>query len=62
MVQVPKVGPKLKSLVTAMEGGGFGGEDSRKLFEALCKTIDCAMYDMELPPIPNRDPSVVQDS
>ncbi|EIM81694.1 uncharacterized protein STEHIDRAFT_171973 [Stereum hirsutum FP-91666 SS1] len=49
LLNVPKAGPKLKSLVNAMKGGGFGGEDSRKLFEALCKTISHDTYSMELP-------------
>jgi len=45
---VPKIGRKLGSLVVAMTGGGYGAEDARKLFEALCKGIDASTYDAPL--------------
>ena len=51
-MQLPKIGPKLKSLVQAMASGGFGAEDARKLFEALCKSIESSVFDM---PVPVRD-------
>ncbi|KAH9052258.1 hypothetical protein EDB87DRAFT_1692494 [Lactarius vividus] len=46
--EVPKIGGKLRSLVVAMTGGGYGAEDARKLFEALCKGIDASTYDAPL--------------
>ncbi|KAA1473826.1 hypothetical protein DENSPDRAFT_741612, partial [Dentipellis sp. KUC8613] len=45
---VPRVYNKLKSLTGAMMGRAFGAEDARKLFEALCKSIDSATYETRL--------------
>ncbi|KAH9165959.1 hypothetical protein EDB89DRAFT_260157 [Lactarius sanguifluus] len=46
--EVSKIGGKLRSLVVAMMGGGYGAEDARKLFEALFKEIDASTYDAPL--------------
>lgn len=52
---VPKAGPKLKSLVKAMTSGGFGADDSRKLFEALCKSLESSVFEtpIQAEPIPS---------
>ncbi|PBK97973.1 hypothetical protein ARMGADRAFT_1162754 [Armillaria gallica] len=50
LFNLPKVGPKLKSLVNAMTSGGFGADDSRKLFEALCKSLESSVFDLPVPP------------
>ncbi|KNZ78490.1 hypothetical protein J132_00670 [Termitomyces sp. J132] len=36
---------KMKSLVKAMTVNGFGAEDARKLFEALCKSFEASTLD-----------------
>ncbi|KZV66227.1 hypothetical protein PENSPDRAFT_612941 [Peniophora sp. CONT] len=43
--EVPPIGRKLKTLINAMDGGEYGAEDARKLFEALCRTIDHDTYE-----------------
>jgi hypothetical protein len=48
-MKVPRVGPKLKSLVNAMTSGAFGADDARKLFEALCKSLEASVFDMPVP-------------
>ncbi|KAF9443986.1 hypothetical protein P691DRAFT_678459 [Macrolepiota fuliginosa MF-IS2] len=40
------VGVKFKALIKAMAIGGFGAEDSRKLFEALCRSLEACVFDM----------------
>ncbi|KAF5374146.1 hypothetical protein D9615_008826 [Tricholomella constricta] len=45
VAQVPRIEPKLKSLVKAMALGGFGADESRKLFEALCKSFESSTLD-----------------
>lgn len=46
--EVPPIGRKLRTLINAMESGEYGAEDARKLFEALCRTIDHNTYEMSL--------------
>lgn len=48
-LQVPRIGPKFKSLVKAMAVGGFGADDARKLFEALCKSLESSTFDTPVP-------------
>ncbi|RDB15310.1 hypothetical protein Hypma_004733 [Hypsizygus marmoreus] len=49
--QVPKIEPKFKPLVKAMALGGFGADDARKLFEALCKSLESSTLDtLAVPP------------
>ncbi|KAG5634872.1 hypothetical protein H0H81_000461 [Sphagnurus paluster] len=45
LFHVPDIEPKLKSLVKAMALGGFGADESRKLFEALCKSFESSTFD-----------------
>ncbi|KAG6844403.1 hypothetical protein H0H87_007162 [Tephrocybe sp. NHM501043] len=45
ILEVPRVEPKIKSLVRAMTGGGFEAEDARKLFEAMCKSFEATTLD-----------------
>lgn len=40
------VGSKFKALIKAMTMGGFGAEDSRKLFEALCRSLEAEVFEM----------------
>ena len=48
--EVPQIGGKLRTLINAMIGGEYAAEDARKLFEALCRTIDHATYESLLEP------------
>lgn len=43
---VPRIAPKLKSLVKAMQSGEFGAENARKLFEALCKSLEPSIFEI----------------
>lgn len=45
LTYIPQVALKFKTLVKAMTIGNFGAEDSRKLFEALCKSLDSSIFD-----------------
>ncbi|KAG6826637.1 hypothetical protein H0H92_015054 [Tricholoma furcatifolium] len=45
LTHVPRIAPKMKSLVKAMKDGGFAADDARKLFEALCKSLDAAILE-----------------
>ncbi|KAG5642309.1 hypothetical protein DXG03_003029 [Asterophora parasitica] len=47
--QAPRVETKLKSLVKAMTFGGFGAEESRKLFEALVKSFESSTLETPTP-------------
>ncbi|KAF9468749.1 hypothetical protein BDZ94DRAFT_1246188 [Collybia nuda] len=49
LVEVPWIEPKFKSLVKAMAVGGFGADDSRKLFEALCKSLESSIFEIPVP-------------
>jgi hypothetical protein len=40
------VNTKFKALIKAMTLGGFVAEDSRKLFEALCQSLEAGVFDM----------------
>ncbi|KAK2465782.1 hypothetical protein APHAL10511_002326 [Amanita phalloides] len=50
---VPPLALKFKPLVTAMTAGGFTAEDSRKLFEALCKSLDASVFDVPVERLPS---------
>jgi len=50
--QIPQVAPKFKTLVKAMTVGGFGAEDSRKVFEAMCKSLESSIL-MHQSPFPS---------
>ena len=50
LMQVPRIGGKLRSLVVAMTSGEYTAEGARKLFEALCQGIDASTYDALLQP------------
>ncbi|KAG5726888.1 hypothetical protein E4T56_gene1144 [Termitomyces sp. T112] len=45
LTHVPRIELKMKSLVKAMTVNGFGAEDARKLFEALCKSFEASTLD-----------------
>lgn len=49
MLKVPKIAPKMKTLVKAMTSGEFGADDARKLFEALCKSLESSVFDTPVP-------------
>ncbi|VDB91786.1 unnamed protein product [Peniophora sp. CBMAI 1063] len=46
--EVPPIGRKLQTLINAMDSGEYGADDARKLFEALCRTIDHTTYETPL--------------
>ncbi|KAL0960896.1 hypothetical protein HGRIS_005905 [Hohenbuehelia grisea] len=50
LIHIPRVATKLKSLVNGMISGGFAADDSRKLFEALCKSLDSSVFDAPIVP------------
>ncbi|KAJ8518285.1 hypothetical protein ONZ45_g4618 [Pleurotus djamor] len=45
LTKVPSVAPKMKALVNAMTSGTFGADDSRKLFDALCKSLEARLFE-----------------
>lgn len=47
-MEVPQVASKMKALVNAMSSGTFGADDARKLFEALCKSLEAGLFEFEL--------------
>ena len=44
--QIPQLAPKFKSLVSVMTTGGFAADDTRKLFEALCHSLEASLFDV----------------
>jgi len=42
---VPQISSKFKPLIKAMTHGGFTADDSRRLFEALCRTLDAPVFE-----------------
>ena len=42
---MPKIAPKFKSLINAMALGGFTADDARRLFEALCRSLDADVFE-----------------
>ncbi|KAJ3570647.1 hypothetical protein NP233_g4268 [Leucocoprinus birnbaumii] len=47
LADVPNlVSTKFKALIKAMTAGGFGAEDSRKLFEALSQSLEASVFEM----------------
>ncbi|KAJ6582988.1 hypothetical protein DFH09DRAFT_1275383 [Mycena vulgaris] len=51
---IPSISRKLNTLVNAMRTGTFDADASRKLFEALCKSLPADVFDIPVPP-PARD-------
>ncbi|KAJ7727011.1 hypothetical protein DFH07DRAFT_930894 [Mycena maculata] len=49
---VPSISRKLTALVNAMRTGTFDADASRKLFEALCKSLPADIFDIRVPPLP----------
>ncbi|KAG9227768.1 hypothetical protein PTI98_011365 [Pleurotus ostreatus] len=47
-MEVPQVASKMKALVNAMSSGTFGADDARKLFEALCQSLEAGLFEYEL--------------
>ena len=45
IIQVPKIAPKFKSLTNAMALGGLAADDARRLFEALCHSLDADVFE-----------------
>ena len=43
--QVPQILLKFKPLIKAMTFGGFSADDSRRLFEALCRTLEASVFE-----------------
>ncbi|KAF8807370.1 hypothetical protein BYT27DRAFT_7255987 [Phlegmacium glaucopus] len=42
---VPQISLKFKPLIKAMTLGGFTAEDSRRLFEALCRALEASIFE-----------------
>ncbi|KIY69318.1 hypothetical protein CYLTODRAFT_489021 [Cylindrobasidium torrendii FP15055 ss-10] len=53
LLHLPSVSRKLDSLVRAMLTGGFGADDARKLFEALCKSLESSVFETQVPSSPD---------
>lgn len=49
LAYVPPICPKFKSLVKSMASGSFTADNSRKLFEALCKSLESSVFDTPVP-------------
>ena len=47
----------MKSLIKAMTLGGFAADDARKLFEALCRTLDARVFE-QMPGLKNPPPGL----
>ncbi|KAJ7697633.1 hypothetical protein B0H17DRAFT_1263111 [Mycena rosella] len=47
---VPAISRKLNTLINAMRTGTFDADASRKLFEALCKSLPADVFDIRVPP------------
>ncbi|KIJ94484.1 hypothetical protein K443DRAFT_683720 [Laccaria amethystina LaAM-08-1] len=57
LINVPQIAPKMKSLIKAMTLGGFSADDARKLFEALCRTLDARVFE-QMPGSKNPPPGL----
>jgi hypothetical protein len=56
--KAPVISNKLKALTTAMMSGGYAAEEARKLFEALCRTVDHKTYETLVPLPTSTSPTV----
>ncbi|CAA7265830.1 unnamed protein product [Cyclocybe aegerita] len=45
LADVPQISAKFKSLIKAMTLGGFTADDARRLFEALCRSLDAQVFE-----------------
>jgi len=43
--EVPQIATKFRSLIKAMTLGGFSADDSRRLFEALCLSLEARVFE-----------------
>ncbi|KAF8652842.1 hypothetical protein AX16_004117 [Volvariella volvacea WC 439] len=43
-----QITPKLKSLISSMHSGTFGADNSRKLLEAMCKSLDGHLFGLRV--------------
>jgi hypothetical protein len=48
--QVPQISLKFKPLIKAMTFGHFAADDSRRLFEALCRAIEASIFETAAQP------------
>ncbi|KAF9040594.1 hypothetical protein BJ165DRAFT_1350507 [Panaeolus papilionaceus] len=48
---VPQIFPKFKPLIKAMTVGGFNADDSRRLFEALSRSLEASVFETRAQPI-----------
>ena len=49
--QVPQISLKFKPLIKAMTFGGFTADDSRRLFEALCRALEAPIFETAAQPV-----------
>jgi len=49
-MKVPQIASKFRSLIKAMTLGGFTADDSRRLFEALCRSLDARVFGSDTSP------------
>lgn len=50
--QVPQIAQKFKSLTRGMVQGNFTADNSRRLFDALCRSLDAKVFESRVPPRP----------
>ncbi|KIM48234.1 hypothetical protein M413DRAFT_225673 [Hebeloma cylindrosporum] len=55
LTDVPKIAPKFKSLTNGMCLGGFTADDARRLFEALCRSLDADVFETRSTPQPGKN-------
>jgi len=48
---VPQVSLKFKPLIKAMTFGHFAADDSRRLFEALCRVLEASIFETAAQPV-----------
>ncbi|KAF8636241.1 hypothetical protein AX17_003726 [Amanita inopinata Kibby_2008] len=46
ITNIPQLTHKFKSLISAMTARGFSADDARKLYEALCHSLEASVFDM----------------
>ena len=49
--QVPQISFKFKPLIKAMTFGGFTADNSRRLFEALCRALEAPIFEAAAQPV-----------
>ena len=49
--QVPQISLKFKPLIKAMTFGGFTADNSRRLFEALCRALEAPIFETAAQPV-----------